>query len=492
MVSPSRRGWPLIPCSFRRSPLSSASFLPSPEDSSPDPSEARSEAPKSEDSSSPDHTQELLAHLQRLATERGRTGAAIYRMENPIEPAEIVVGIGPANPPRLERRVLSVRDGSRFREGRVWHLSGPPSPVILHLSEPGEESPIEFAPVDLRRVRDLWFATQHSPDPDRRRPPGYPEIIGESPRLIAALKLIEKVARTRVSVLILGESGTGKELIGRAIHRRSGRSGRFVSENCAALSDSLLESELFGAERGAYTGAHESRAGLIEEAAGGTLFLDEIGEMGGSLQTKLLRVLQEREVRRVGSTEAQPVDFRVVGATHRDLDEQVREGRFRADLLFRLDVVRIELPALRERKQDIAMLAEHFLTEIASSHGTRVPPIDPDALELLENAPWPGNLRELRNELERAYALSPHRIAAKNLSARIDQEPLSPSITKQIREQYGTNLQRLEQVVFGGMVRDVLHETGGNKAETARRLGIAKTNLYRRLERYGIPYEKRR
>lgn len=477
--------------------MSSPTFSPTPDESpenvNPTNSDQRPKAPDSDPTEPDDRTGELLHQLQRMATEKGRTGAAIYRMESPIEPAEIVVGIGPGNPPRLQKRVLSVRDGDRFQEGRIWHLAGPPSPVILHLSEPAQSSPPQVSRFDLRRIRDLWGATHHSPDHLPRRPAGFPEIIGDSPQLISALQMIKKVARTRVSVLILGESGTGKELFGQALHRHSGRNGRFVSENCAALSDTLLESELFGAERGAYTGAHESRPGLIEEAADGTLFLDEIGEMGGSLQTKLLRVLQEREVRRIGSTEAQPVDFRVVCATHRDLDEQVKEGRFRADLLFRLDVVRIELPPLRSRKKDIATLAEHFLIEIAEANGSRVPKIGSDALELLENAPWPGNLRELRNEIERAFALSPRRITADSLSPRLRNETLSTSsITKQIRERYGTNLARLEQLVFGGMVRDVLLETGGNKAETARRLGIAKTNLYRRLERYGIPYDKRK
>jgi len=288
-------------------------------------------------------------------------------------------------------------------------------------------------------------------------------------------------------VLVLGESGTGKELVGRAVHRHSRRTGRFVSENCAALSDSLLEGELFGTEKGAYTGASRARAGLIEEAHHGTLFLDEIGEMGTELQSKLLRVLQEREVRRLGGIDPRPVDFRVVCATHRDLDDQVERGRFRADLLFRLDVVRIELPPLRERKEDIPLLVAHFLDEIAKGQGVPPPEVDPDALAVLQAATWPGNLRELRNELERACALTREVVTPDDLSPRVRHDPLSHTLTRQVREQLGNDLGRLEKVLFGGVILQVLQEAGGNKAEAARRLGIPKTNLYRRLDRYGIP-----
>ena len=319
----------------------------------------------------------------------------------------------------------------------------------------------------------------------------FPEIVGRSPALTQALSLVARVAATRVSVLILGESGTGKELIGRAIHRLSRRTGRFVSENCAAISDSLLEAELFGTVKGAYTGADRSRVGLIEEAAEGTLFLDEIAEMGPGLQSKLLRVLQEREVRRVGSSKSTPVDFRLISATHRDLERHIDEGHFRSDLLFRIDVVRIELPPLRARVGDVPILARHFLAAIARAHGRPVPPIDPRAIEQLERCSWPGNVRELRNEMERAFALSPDRIGPDSLSPRIRQGAIPHPLSQQIRDQIGCDLTRLERVVCGGMVQEVLRETNGNKAEAARRLGIPKTNLYRRLERYGIREPRR-
>jgi len=429
-----------------------------------------------------------------VAAARG-TGGAIYRLAE--RGAEIVVGVGRGLPPEIEA-LEPPAAGRDVPGGRIWALGdGEAAPALLFVATEQGAIPIGDDELPLARLQSAWTIS-HCPGEVGATPAGeagpvseFPELIGRSSALLRVLRLVERVAATRVSVLILGESGTGKELVGRAIHRLSGRDGRFVSENCAAIADSLLEGELFGAERGAYTGAGSARAGLIEEADGGTLFLDEIAEMGGPLQSKLLRVLQEREVRRLGSSSSRPVDFRLVSATHRDIDLRVADGSFRADLLFRIDVVRVELPPLRERTGDVPLLAEHFLAGFAGAHGRPVPEMEPAAIEILERFPWPGNVRELRNEIERAFALSPGRIGPEALSPRLRQTAIPHPLSRQIRDQIGSDLDRLERVVCGGVVRDVLRETGGNKAEAARRLGIPKTNLYRRLERYGIPYEKR-
>ncbi len=317
--------------------------------------------------------------------------------------------------------------------------------------------------------------------------PKFPEFVGESPQLQALLTTIEKVATAEASVLIYGESGTGKELIGRAIHRLSGRTGRaFVTENCAALSESLLEAEVFGWERGAFTGADRSQAGLVEKADRGTLFLDEIGEMSQKLQSKLLRVLQEREVRRIGGKEPRSVDFRLLCATHRDLSEEVKEGRFREDLLFRIDVVQVRVPALRERPLDIGPLARHFLTLFSVRAEADPPRIENCALRALQSYAWPGNVRELQNEMERAVALSTDVIRRGDLSPRVTTATLASSVTQKVREEVGTNLYGLERAVLGGVIQEVLEETGGNKARAARILGVPKTNLYRRIDRYGL------
>lgn len=315
----------------------------------------------------------------------------------------------------------------------------------------------------------------------------FPEIVGRSGALRQMLGLVERAAPTGVSVLIQGESGTGKELIARAIHSLSKRAaGPFVSENCAAFSPTLLESEIFGSEKGSYTGAHQTRAGLLERAQGGTLFLDEIGEMDLRLQSKLLRVLQEREVRRVGGSQLIPVDFRLITATHRDLSEEVTAGRFREDLLFRILVIRIEVPPLRARREDIPLLVEHFVAQFARDHGVPVPKVDKGAMRHLMQYAWPGNIRELRNEMERALALTPDRMTMESLSERL-QEPFLPrSVARRVRRELGTDLRGLERAVLGGVIREVLEETGGNKTRAAEILGLPKTSLYRRLEWYGI------
>jgi len=336
-------------------------------------------------------------------------------------------------------------------------------------------------------VSSTNFGTAALPSEVQRLHNRFPEFVGNSPPLIRMLQQLEKIASSDSTVLILGESGTGKELVGRAIHRLSPRrNGPFISENCAAISPTLLDGELFGHARGAFTGATSERAGLIESAEGGILLLDEIGEMEGLLQTKLLRVLQEREIRRVGSSQTKKVDFRLLAATHRDLEEEVQNGRFRDDLRYRVDVLRIEVPTLRQRRQDIPTLSQYYLRGFCRKTNRRIPTFSPDALSVLISSPWKGNVRELRNEMERLSANGKERILAEDLSESLRRNGLPHPIARRLRAELGTDLRRLEEIILGGIVRDVLTETEGNKARAARILGIPKTTLYRRLARWRL------
>ena len=315
----------------------------------------------------------------------------------------------------------------------------------------------------------------------------FPEFIGHSEPFYRMLQQIERVASAEAPLLILGESGTGKELVARAIHRLGPRRhGPFVGENCAAISPPILESELFGHDRGAFTGAHSERAGLIESAHGGILFLDEITETSGDLQSKLLRVLQEKEIRRVGGNRSRKIDFRLVTASHRNLAEEVEEKRFRDDLRYRIDVLRVQLPPLRQRRQDIPVLCRALLNRYCRRLGKKMPIISADAMTVLISAKWQGNIRELQNEMERLANQPYQKIQAEHLSNTLQEEGIPHPMALRLRAEVGTDLVKLEKIVLGGVVRDVLRETSGNKAQAARILGIPKTTLYRRLDRYGV------
>jgi len=300
-------------------------------------------------------------------------------------------------------------------------------------------------------------------------------IIGESPEWRAVLRKATQVAATDTTVLLQGESGTGKEVVARFIHRASRRrSGPFVAINCAALPEHLLESVLFGHERGAFTDAVQSRPGQIELAAGGTLFLDEVNEMSGSAQAKVLRVLQEREFQRVGASRTQKANVRIITATNRDLLTAVECGEFREDLYYRLQVLEIRIPPLRERKGDVWLLAEAFLKEFGRGLGRAPAALTAEAMDALLAHDWPGNVRELRNSLERAAILCENGpIAAEHLSLCPRRPKPSPATT---------DLRILERWT----IEQVLRETGGNKLRAARRLGLTRTQLYGRLRKYDI------
>ncbi len=311
----------------------------------------------------------------------------------------------------------------------------------------------------------------------------FANIIGKSARLKQVLDLVESAAPTDATILIQGESGTGKELIARAIHTNSARSsGPFVAINCGALPEPLLESELFGHVRGAFTGAQFNKPGLFEEADGGTIFLDEIGETTPATQVKLLRVLQEGEIRRVGDTRTVKVNTRVVAATNTDLLGLVREGKFREDLYYRLNVIAIEVPPLRERIEDLPLLVAHFLDKYAAKTGRGPKELAPQALALMERYAWPGNIRELENTIERAVILSKGPV--------IGPADLPPSVragyeTRNLGRSLEPGELTLEELERAYIIAS-LEKFAGNHAATAAALGISRTTLWRKLKSYGL------
>ncbi|HEX6066469.1 MAG TPA: sigma-54 dependent transcriptional regulator [Longimicrobiales bacterium] len=305
-------------------------------------------------------------------------------------------------------------------------------------------------------------------------------MVGESAAMLEAFKTIARVARSNATVLIRGESGTGKELIARTIHERSDRSrGAFVAVNCAAIPEALLESELFGHEKGAFTGAIARRMGRFERGSGGTVFLDEIGDMSLPLQAKILRVLQEREIERVGGTAPIPVDVRLIAATHRDLEQDVAAGRFREDLYYRLAVIAVQLPPLRERGDDLRLLAEHYVAHYAREYRRPVHAISREALALLRSYRWPGNVRQLRNVIESAVLQADGGVL---LPVHLPQESLRDRTQPPLPEPSLLTLSELER----RHIQRVLSESGGHMNVAAEILGIHRNTLRRKLIEYGI------
>jgi len=307
-------------------------------------------------------------------------------------------------------------------------------------------------------------------------------LVATSAAMQQVLDLVTRVSATPTSILVTGESGTGKEVLARAIHQRSGRSGPFVAINCAAVPENLLESELFGHARGAFTDAREARVGLFTEANGGTLLLDEVGDMPLSLQPKLLRVLQERKVRPIGARSEHSVDVRIIAATHRDIEDWVEQGRFREDLFFRLNVVHLHLPPLRERNADILPLAHHFVTDFAVRSGKAVKGLSAKAAEKLLAYDWPGNVRELSNCCERAVALTRYdEVGVDDLPDKVKSHtPTRVLVTADAPSDFVT----LEEVEKRYILR-VLEAHRGNKTAAARTLGIERKTLYRKLDAWG-------
>ncbi len=312
-----------------------------------------------------------------------------------------------------------------------------------------------------------------------------PSIITQNVNMERLLEVARQVAPTDTNILLTGESGTGKELLARFIHAQSGRSGKtFLAINCGSLQEDLLANELFGHEKGAYTGANEIQQGLIEAAHGGTLFLDEIAEMSLGMQVKLLRVIQEREVQRLGSTKAIAVDIRLITATHRDLHEEVVEGGFRQDLYYRLDVVELHLPPLAQRKDDIPLLAFYFMRKHAARMGRKIEDIEPQALALLLEYDYPGNIRELENIIERAVTLTRDKqLSIANLPAALVDRAVHV-----VREEAGRLPTLAEREV--DYIRYVLERCGQNRTQAAKVLGIDRVSLWRKLKKYGMEEER--
>jgi DNA-binding NtrC family response regulator len=332
----------------------------------------------------------------------------------------------------------------------------------------------------LQRVRNAvqnrtLFAENRALRRELNRHYNFPEIVGSSEKMRRVFELVAKVTDTSTNVLILGESGTGKELIARSLHFSSSRSAKpFLAVNCGALPESLLESELFGHTKGSFTGAITDKKGLFRSAEGGTLFLDEIGEMPMPLQVRLLRALQEHEVTPVGSSTPQKFDARILAATNRDLEKEVEAGNFREDLFYRLNVIEVSLPPLRERPEDIPALVRHFISKSASHQNTVAKPINDDAMNALRSYDWPGNVREMENCIERAFILS---------GDAIDMESLPPKVRQATGPSTSTDSTSLESVERRHIL-DTLASTNEDKVEAARLLGIDLSTLYRKLKRY--------
>ena len=305
----------------------------------------------------------------------------------------------------------------------------------------------------------------------------FERLVGKNHRMQETYQLIEDIGESDATVLILGESGTGKELVAEAIHSRSHRrKGPFVKVNCSALSEGLLESELFGHVKGAFTGAIRDKAGRFELADGGTIFLDEIGDISQAVQVRLLRGLQEREYERVGGTETLKADVRVIAATHRDLKQRMAEGLFREDLYYRLYVVPMELPPLRERKEDLPLLVDHFVQKFRQQTGKSISEVSPEGKALLMDYDWPGNVRELENAVEHAFV--------KCHGETIEIEDLPLGLVREVRGEGGVELKNTmsekERIVT------VLEQTGWNRSRAARMLGMHRTTIWRKMKEFGI------
>ena len=320
--------------------------------------------------------------------------------------------------------------------------------------------------------------------------PREQEIIGRSPAIQEVRQLVEKVAAARTTILLLGESGTGKEVVARAIHVRGGRQDQpFVAINCGAIPEGLIESELFGHEKGAFTGAVDAKPGLFEVAGSGTLFLDEVGDLPAPVQVRLLRALQERRVRRVGGSRDLPVAARILAATNRDLGVEVEKGRFREDLYYRLNVIQIRLPPLRERREDVPLFLAHFLERFGAEYGRAPPRLSAEAERLLLAHPWPGNVRELANVVERAIALSE--------GDEVDAAVLPPDLRGRAEgsaaaaravtlPEGGIDLQAHLDAVERALIEQALARTGGVKTEAAHLLSLTFRSLRYRLAKYGM------
>ncbi|WP_434379811.1 sigma 54-interacting transcriptional regulator [Melittangium boletus] len=387
---------------------------------------------------------------------------------------------------RLQAQLREWQPGAPDLERTLERLPVLDDENLEKLTELLEYGTGEIAAYEAERLRET----------ERREPPpgGDPgvgarfgHIIGRSASLQEVFKLLEKVSNSEATVLINGESGTGKELVARAIHVNGPRHDKaFVVQNCSAFNDNLLESALFGHMRGAFTGAVRDKKGLFEVADGGTFFLDEVGDMSPALQVKLLRVLQEGTFLPVGGTQSREVDVRVIAATHKDLGQMVKRGEFREDLYYRINVIRVHLPPLRERRDDLPLLVDHFLRK-HHREGQRTRGLSPEALALLGRYAWPGNVRELENEMERLLVLGGELelLPAELISPRI-RDAVAPGGTSALAARTHGRLHEAVESLEREMIHQGLLRTGNNKSQLARELGISRSNLILKIARYGL------
>lgn len=389
-------------------------------------------------------------------------------------------------------QVINRRDGGGFTDDDLAFLDALAGSIAVAI-----ENARLYA--DLKTSQESLHAQVGALRRDLARPDRFPEFVGTGALMAEVFQLMESAAASPIAVLIEGETGTGKELAARMIHRAGARADcPFLAVNCAALPETLLENELFGHSRGAFTGAAQDHKGLFEAASGGTVFLDEIGEMPAGMQAKLLRVLQEGEITRLGDTRPRKVDVRVISATNRELAAGVDDGGFRADLFYRLGAFPIRLPPLRERYEDVPLLADRFLVAAAERHRKRVSGIDPRAMDLLAKFPWPGNVRELQNEIERAVAL-----AREGEVVGVSQ--LSPKLLAGVPSSAGTTgavatrVQSSTPVAANGAplraaraaferqyVSEALELHGGNVSRAAKALGVSRVALHRKMKDFGL------
>ena len=418
------------------------------------------------------------------------SGASALQVYNEVLPHVVLLDVKMAGMDGLET-LSRIRD--QDPDAQVVMISG--HGTIQTAVEATQRGAYDFLekPLDTDRIlltlRHLFDRVELSSENERlrQRVVGRYELVGKSPAIRQLLDTIEKVAPTPARVLITGENGTGKELVARAIHRLSPRAGKaFVEVNCAAIPSELIESELFGHMKGSFTGAFSDRPGKFEQADGGILFLDEVGDMSAAAQSKVLRALEEGVVTRIGATKPVTVDVRVIAATNKTLSEEIRAGRFREDLYYRLNVVPVAVPLLRARREDVSLLVEKFAADFARDSGLRVKRFDNQALEALAAREWPGNVRELRNAVERLLILSGGEQVTAADVRRLTGGP--PAAGLGDLSSYAT-FEEFKESSEREFLKAKLEEKSWNVSETARALSMPRSNLYKKIEKYGLERE---
>ncbi len=429
-----------------------------------------------------------------LADQRmpGMSGVELLEAARSIQPNAMRILItGYAD---IDATIAAVNQGQIF-----YYITKPYEPRDLRLIIQRAVEQYRLREENERLLRELQEANRRLQEENRllhremEDTYRFDEIIGRSPAMQRVFQMLKKVIPTDTTVLIQGETGTGKELIARAIHFNSPRRHRlFVSQNCAAVPEGLLESELFGHVKGAFTGATRDKKGLFQLADGGTIFLDEIGETSLEFQKRLLRVLQEGEVHPVGAEYSVTVNVRVIAATNRDLQEAIRQGRFREDLYYRLNVFPIVLPPLRERREDIPLLAQHFLKKYSMKTGKRLRGLAESAIRVLQEYPFPGNVRELENIIQRAVVLADENelLTAEHFQYLLDSAPVPAAVSADAAEWSGLSLRQRVEEVERFYIQEALRQAGGNISRAAQLLGLSRLGLYKKLDRYGIQVDE--